>query len=46
MMSLEAAAADMWSEGCFTLLLQSRARANVPTEREMMMNWSICSSVS
>ena len=43
-MSLLAAAADMWRLGCLTELLQSSARANVPTDREMMMNWSTCSS--
>lgn len=31
-MSLEAAAALMWRLGCRTELLQSNARANVPTE--------------
>lgn len=31
-MSLEAAAALMWRLGCRTELLQSKARANVPTE--------------
>lgn len=40
-MSRLAAAADMCREGCLTLELQSRARANVPTDRATTRNWSI-----
>lgn len=36
-----AAAADMCRDGCLTELLQSRARANVPTDLETTRNWSI-----
>ena len=44
-MSLEAAAALIWRLGWRTVLVQSRARANVPTERAITRNWSICLSV-
>ena len=37
-MSREVAAADMCSEGCRTVEVQSNARANVPTERAITMN--------
>lgn len=40
-MSLDAAAADMCREGCFTEEEQSRARAKVPTDLETTRNWSI-----
>lgn len=36
--SLEAAAALMCKDGCFTEDEQSRARAKVPTEREITRN--------
>lgn len=45
MISRDAAAADMCNEGCFTELVQSKARANVPNDRETTKNWSICRSV-
>ena len=37
-MSLEAAAADMWRLGCFRVLASSTARANVPTDLETQVN--------
>lgn len=43
--SLEAAAALMCSDGCLTEDEQSRARAKVPTDRDITRNWSICRSV-
>ena len=39
--SLDAAAALICNEGCRTVLVQSRARANVPTDRAITKNWSI-----
>ena len=39
--SLDAAAALMCRLGCRTVDVQSRARANVPTDRAITMNWSM-----
>lgn len=36
----------MCRDGCFTELVQSSARANVPTDRDTTRNWSIFLSVS
>ena len=44
-MSLDAAAADMWRLGCFNVEASSTALAKVPTLRAMTRNWSMTLSL-